>query len=432
MRKRSSFRPAIIFASEESSWQSCKSIVRNLLAAYERLPEMAGGRRFQFNDDMGAVRETALRIFEFAPDRLVFVDHWPHPHLLIRALAALYGRRALPPIYFHVYGDFTLYAREWLSIEPILKKTKVRFICASRRQRALVRSFCARSPEAAFRVCHFPVDRAQFGSKPAARTEWRARHGIRSDETVVSYSGRMSLQKNVWELTQEVYEAWSQGNRNLRLVLAGGFDNLGAPFFGIELSPGAYYHYWRTRLNRLPAEFRSRVHFLGHCSLSELDGVYNATDVFASLSLHHDEDFGMAPAEALASGSVAVLSSWGGYASFKLSPASCQLVPVKIGEGVLVYSSAAFQTGLDRLSRAPQDDLARAARSSRFLDVFSIEAASAILSSVHIEKLGFNFKGFSWIMRKQGRQEPIRFSEGMRKGTFYAEIYKHYAQETRR
>ena len=62
-----------------------------------------------------------MRSIESRPDRLIFLDHMPHPGALIKALEGLYGRKPLPPMYVHVYGDFTLYSRAWLEIQELLQ-----------------------------------------------------------------------------------------------------------------------------------------------------------------------------------------------------------------------------------------------------------------------------------------------------------------------
>src|SRR5207237_9139361 len=47
-------------------------------------------------------------------------------------------------------------------------------------------------------------------------------------------------------------------------------------------------------------------------SRSELAELYGAADIFASLTLHHDENFGFAQVEAMSSGLPVVCTDWGG------------------------------------------------------------------------------------------------------------------------
>lgn len=428
MARRNRGRVALVRSHEESNWLSCKSIVQNLLAVYSDLfPDMEV-REFSMTETPEGAWALSEKIHQYAPQRLIFVDHAPHPHLLIHALDIRYRRRPLPPTYFHVFGDFTLYPKQWLSIEPILKKTSVRFICASPRQKNLVKSFCKQTREAVFLTSPFPVNADLFYFDPKIREEWRRQLGCDENDVVISYTGRMSLQKNIVELTEEVFQFWKLTGAEIKLFFAGPFDFLGAPFFGIELTHGSYYQYWTKQMNRFPKAFQDRIKYCGHLSGSRLRGLYNATDVYASLSFHHDEDYGMAPAEALCCGTTAVLSSWGGYASFTDKQGSCQLVHTKIGKNGPEYSPRSFQQALSRQIKRSQIDRDRRARSN--VDRLSIEAARKILADVYHEETRFPFQGFSRIMNQLALEhtDNTQFIGGRGKGSVYAKIYENYTE----
>lgn len=421
-------KPAIFFASEESHWISCKTITRNLIKAYHLNFGAEGLHHFRMPSKQEEVWKLASEVYEANPDRLIFVDHAPHPAQIIMALAIRYGRRKLPPIYFHVYGDFTLYPRDFLLIEDILKKTSTVFICASDRQVKLVTGFIYKGFEKNFiRKCHFPVDTTFFKSDQSIREDWRERLKLNKKEIAIVYTGRFSLQKNVVRLLREFAVFWKVSPAPVKFFLAGGFDELGAPLMGINFRNGFFYQYWQNQFNQLPKSFRKRVHYLGNLNSSDLLGVSNAADVYASLSLHHDEDYGMSPAETLCCGTPLVLSSWGGYASFNDGSRDCMLVPVKITERGLSMSSRLVQKGLLLQSLADQNPEQRLERAMRASKRLSIEAAAEILLKIHSEK-PLPFMGFNnlMIMYAQRFVEGKPYQWDMKPGGLYEKIYSNY------
>jgi glycosyltransferase involved in cell wall biosynthesis len=429
--------PAIVTSKELSSWLSCRLITPNLFQAYTGL-WARDFNTFSFTKQMqerdvlmysSEVLELAGKIHASRPERIVFLDHAPHPQLLIHALRMKYGRAALPPLYFHVYGDFTYYARSWAACDRLLRKTRVRLICASDRQVALVSRLTAQGERFTVR-CPFPVDARIFRSDKSLRALWRRKLGVADSESLITYAGRLSLQKNISRLTVEIYRLWASGRgRNLRFALAGNFDNLGAPYFGIYTRPGSYYQYWLTLVEQLPKQFRDRVQYLGLLDQRELVGLYNASDVYASLSLHHDEDFGMAPAEALSSGTPVVLTDWAGYSSFDDGLGNCGLAPVQIGERTLTISGPRFQQALREKLELDRGERARAARAQATRERFSIESVTGMLKAIHSRPPEV-FKGFDWRLHRlaetMNRSWPV-YPQGPVKNSFYEEIYGVYA-----
>ena len=61
---------------------------------------------------------------------------------------------------------------------------------------------------------------------------------------------------------------------------------------------------------------------MGHLDPSELAHLYNGADAFASMSVHHDEDFGMSPVEALCCGTRQFLPSGGAMLPFRKEEAA--------------------------------------------------------------------------------------------------------------
>ncbi|MGZ3699482.1 MAG: hypothetical protein ACXWP5_15180, partial [Bdellovibrionota bacterium] len=121
--RRAPLAPIAVIRSESPSlWGSCKTIVPNLEAAY-RPAQKAQFFSFEPGMDPSRVWALAESIARSRPERIVFLDHLPHPAELLGALAEVYGKRPLPPVAAHLYGDFTLHTDAWLGIEPLLRKS---------------------------------------------------------------------------------------------------------------------------------------------------------------------------------------------------------------------------------------------------------------------------------------------------------------------
>jgi glycosyltransferase involved in cell wall biosynthesis len=135
---------------------------------------------------------------------------------------------------------------------------------------------------------------------------------IKDNELVFTYTGRLSMQKNVIELASMMNELRKTFQYNFKLLIAGPFDDLGIPYIGQYSQEGAYCTRWLKQIPKY--DF---VHYLGNLNATELNQLYSASDCFISLSTHNDEDFGMSPCEAGATGLPLILTNWGGYSSFK-------------------------------------------------------------------------------------------------------------------
>ena len=192
----------IVCSTKQSAWVSCRSIVPNLRAAYQQsLGKKA--RLYDFGPHMVLqISRLALQIFKERPSHLIFIDHQPHPEELLRWLREVYGSEPLPKLLFHIFGDFTYFAPKWMSADPVLRAFDVHFICASQRQARLLSRFLAGESNLVS-ICPFPVDTDVFRFDEGLRASWREQHGIKKQEKVICYTGRLSLQKNVTRLIRE-------------------------------------------------------------------------------------------------------------------------------------------------------------------------------------------------------------------------------------
>lgn len=426
--------PAIIVSRDPSVWGSCRVITPNIEMTYQKLFGN-DANYFNYAPEMPPmdIWRLAKDILRSKPERLVFIDHAPHPELLLVAMndlmSGLSSRgAALPPVYVHVYGDFTLYVPNWVRTEAVLKKTRVELICASDRQRRLV-SNMVKEPEGVSK-CPFPLDPKVYYFDPVLRAKVRAELGIADDEHLMLYTGRLSMQKSILRLTTEFRKLRRNLSFKTKLLLAGNFDDLAAPLFGCFSPKGYYYLSWRETLNQGSPEQASAIQYLGNFGPDRLVGLYNAADTYISLSLHHDEDYGMSPAEALFCGARTILTDWGGYASFADGTAACRLVPVSIAKQGLSISVQALRVAMFHQVMSQRTDEERLEQSRRYQARLSVDAAVDILSKLHARRpaafRGFTKTAYTLAQRFQSR---VPFPTGPERGGFYEEIYAAYINQ---
>jgi len=377
-----------------------------------------------------AIAQLLDEILESAPELLVFADHHSHAPLVLRRLAShARWRLVASGIAVHAYGDFSLCAREWIGAESALISKRIRFIGASLASCEQLRTLV--DPDTVG-VLPFPVDQEIFQLNDAACSRFRARLGISPDAFLVAYTGRYSLQKN----TDALIRALGVCAKNpIHLALAGSVDDIGADFFGIAPVRGAYGRRLAQTLETETAHGNLVIHWMGDLPPNLLSELYGASDVFASLSTHHDEDFGMSPAEALCCGTPVLLSAWGGFHTFQKLMKSCgqgdevQLVPLINAGDEIVIDLQNFREGLEsfRARARTRDKTARASCALAAAQTISIEAVSKeVIRARHLPTR--SFIGFRPLFRELAQipdSEP-RFGKNRFKDPRYLKLYRGY------
>lgn len=374
---------------------------------------------FLESDSPQRLLKLAAAVHDAQPAKVVYGDHSPHAALFLAALAEVYRDLPLPEVYVHVYGDFTLGLEGWQHSSGILERFRIQWICASARQARLIGRLLKNSSQT-MEVCPFPVDVEHFRPDPQLRKQWREKLGLKDDEWAAVYAGRISLQKNV----EPLLRIWSQFQygTNVKLVIAGSFDDLGAPMTGIREPLNGSFHRFHRELEDTGAIYA------GSLAREDMAGLYNAADAYVSLSLHHDEDFGLAPAEALCTGARALLSDWGGYASFLSESAEdCRLIPVKFNEamGFKIDRVKAFST-LIQSSNVENFEI-RVERARRYRRRFSVEAVRESLLMI-LGRSPQPFAGFSTAAAVIGERmrHEIPFSQAPSQRDLYKFVYANY------
>jgi glycosyltransferase involved in cell wall biosynthesis len=156
-------------------------------------------------------------------------------------------------------------------------------------------------------VIPVPVDRMFFRpeSDPVLV---RRRLGVAEDAELIVYPGRINVQKNLHGLLR-AFAVLRWYRPKAHLVLAGPDDSVVLREFGV---PNTGYRPYLDRLAR-QLGVSGYVVSVGELERAELAELLAASDLACSLSFYHRENFGLALAEAQASGLPVVASAWAGH-----------------------------------------------------------------------------------------------------------------------
>lgn len=151
-------------------------------------------------------------------------------------------------------------------------------------------------------------DRSFHPLDEAERSAVRADLGFGDGARMLLYSGRVVPEKNLQSVLR-VFSVLLHDAPDLRLVLAGQIESL--PFTEFGVTPTNFARTLALAGQRLGIP-EDRVLCTGPVPPAELRELYGAADVCINLTLHHDENFGLAQVEAMACGTPVVGSMWGG------------------------------------------------------------------------------------------------------------------------
>lgn len=424
----------LVYSFEDSNWFSVTKIVGNLLKAYQmNAPEIDLVHiNFSSTHSNDEIADTAKKAFDGSLDKLIFLDHRPHPYSFLSSVDPS-ELDAVKEIIFHVYGDFTLYLKWWKSTEKLLISKKVKFVCASEKQAKLVRKFTQND---CVSTCPFPVDGKEFKFSNSSDKELRSTIGLEEDDFIFLYTGRLSEQKKSKELIEVFLQAQSDErlSKNTKLLMAGKFDSLGSPYLEEDQLLGEYFRKTKKVLEKFPRNLAKNVIFLGNIPNDNLADYYNLADRFVSFSCYHDEDYGMSVAESLMSGLPCLLTDWAGYSSFKLEDLSVATkhISVKLGEKRASFDIEEALDSLEDCSRVKLSATERETVAKYSHEKLSIQACAKTLKIVLNNKVDC-FEGFSKLMRELGSVSEFKRSPFMNESAktynqFYYRVYDVYAE----
>ncbi len=381
---------ALIYDFKDSAWVSCRTITDNLRKAYGAIPSFD-----LFNFDYSNkklivdLQLIAKEIAEKKIDRVVILDHKPHAYKLLKELYQVQKTHGIE-IVFHIYGDFTLQAKEWNKSESLLKAYKVHLVCASTNQQNLVQKFFKQQDIVS--VCHFPVDTDFFKYSENLRAEYRKKLDLGDDCHAFLYTGRISFLKNVIKLIEAYTKFILLTKSNSKLYIAGCFDDIGVPFLGIRHGSGKIQSYLLALIENNNKMIGEKIFYIGNFEQKDLLGLYNMADTYVSLSCYNDEDYGMAPIEALCTGSKGILTDWGGYHDF-YNEELCNLIQTVIGEAKIDFSAKETISAFLSAQKRPKNN--REEAQSYYHQKFSISEAAKLISEIEINS---KFEGLTPLM----------------------------------
>lgn len=187
-------------------------------------------------------------------------------------------------------------------------------ICTSRAVKAMVESLldeqeaylaerlgATRFTRPQLPVIPLGVDCAKFASDPAVRAAQRAALGIAPDDIAVLFMGRLSFHAKAhpYPMYLALERAAKVSGKRLHLIQAGWFAN---DFIDNAFRDGAKAY--------CPSV---TAHFVDGRKPETRFAVWQAADLFTSLSDNIQETFGLTPIEAMAAGLPSVVSDWDGY-----------------------------------------------------------------------------------------------------------------------
>ena len=386
---------AIIYDDTKSDWVSCNSILSNLIDSYLMTGLTITKLPVRQNSTRNKLIEFANLIFNKKITNLVFADYRTNPILLLEELTKL--THQLPKIHIHIYGDFFLKRNLWFDGNSILKNFSIQFICASSAQCNFLKNFLNNSNlESIADVIPFCIsDDFSFNDK---KRNLAVNKYLQNEDTfVLCYSGRISLQKNVLDILS-AFNFLVEFIPQLRLLIAGPFDDIGIPYISLSRYPFTMDHEFFNYIESLPAMTKEKIKYLGNLSSEELIDFYHASDAYISFSSHNDEDFGMAPAEALTSGLPLFLTNWGGFADFKKNmPNHISLIDVEERNSKIKPTNSFKQKILKSLLKLDSPSIAqRKIISDKSKQYYSKEAVSQQLR-ISLLKTNPLFSGFNEI-----------------------------------
>lgn len=414
-----------------SSWVSCQKIVFNLHKSYQLNKDL---ELLNFNY---SVDQTPLEILQSAqavvnanPDVIVILDHKPHPLAMLQ-LILMKMENKKPRVVFHIFGDFTLYYSHWDKLGKILQGYQVDFIVASDRQKHMIDKFMPENVRTY--VCPFPVDKSEFSFNQSVRKLQRKEWGLADDDMAFVFTGRLSRQKRTHTLLKSFSDFVQRTKtEKAHLFIYGASDSIGDQFIGKWEVEGEYFRKINRVYKSLPEHIQKKIHFMGSVPNAELKGVYQGADMLVNLSVHNDEDYGMSVAEAQCSGLPAILTDWGGLASFHHDelPEATDYIPVVIGKRskLIHYESVvkAFEKALKNGHFKNREFISELA-----LGKFGVEAGHKIVTNI-LNNKPEPFDKFSPFFQKVLKEflfttQPY-ITESRNINNLYREIYTSYVR----
>lgn len=272
-----------------------------------------------FGDAVGKIGNTkpVKWLSEAAPASLAEVGalHLPDPSLSLQAWRRRAGDQRGYSITGLTHTTASAGAMDWMTgllTAPVqdwdalictsnVVKDTVNFVLEAQAEYFAERLGATRFPRPQLPVIPLGVDTAALTPSSDARGAWRQKLGIGADDIAVLFVGRLSFHAKAHPLPMYLglEQAAKVGGKKIHLIQSGWFAN---DFIEKAFKSGAQ-------------SFCPSVNciFLDGRQKDVRAGVWQAADIFTSLSDNIQETFGLTPIEAMAAGLPSVVTDWNGY-----------------------------------------------------------------------------------------------------------------------
>lgn len=155
-------------------------------------------------------------------------------------------------------------------------------------------------------VIPFGIDSNLFSRvDDSTRKHLRKQYGIDTETIVISYIGRINIEKNVHSVIELFKKLYNQ-NKKLKLLIVGQIEN--TPFREFNIWPSNF----ESKMMNIMSNLGEAVQYIEWADPSRVSQIYNISDIFINLTLNHDENFGLTQVEAMSCGVPVIATAWGG------------------------------------------------------------------------------------------------------------------------
>lgn len=288
----------VISKKDERYWGSCDEIELAFESVIDKLKKTIKVEHIQYTElNLNEKIQDIRKLIKQEYNTIYFLSHNIDFNIF---LDKFNSHKEVLNLLIPVYGDMTIQVNRWLKAHHKLKGWKTKLIVASEASRNQIANFIQN--DEALNVIKHPLRKEYFLTKEIDKDTKTLKY---------LYAGRISLGKNIFAMMDDFIKA-SKLKNNIELSIYGRIDSVGYRF----------HNYTRQELilekefKRILSESNGVIKYYKHVNSNEMIQVYRGHDYFVSMSTYQDEDYGLAVAQAIASGCYPIISDWGGYRSF--------------------------------------------------------------------------------------------------------------------
>ncbi|MBY0414604.1 MAG: glycosyltransferase family 4 protein [Bdellovibrionales bacterium] len=371
----------IVYNSESHNWKSCEELEESLYRSYKNLCP----KNTKFLD----LAKDLVNI-ETPKVTIVIITH----KVTSNFWAAL-EKNNLTQIIWHVFGNFANLFTSNTNLSSILEQFHITLVAASSAQANRINYYLQKDNYKSIKVLSFSADSNSFRQRSQIENEkTRKKYSLKSEDYLICYAGRLSFQKNITLLLKQFSEFAAQDSK-ANLLLCGNFDDLGFTEIGLKISTNAYQAQIMRYLDSLPLSIKSRIKFLGNLDKESLAEILSTSDLFISLSTYILEDFGLAPVQALLSGTPVAISNWGGYRDTKIKlEKDVDLIDIRLDDDLLINTEDIMRV-LSKYSKKKLTHLEKTELAKKTKSIYSSENLKERLRVLLRENSHEKFPGFN-------------------------------------